>query len=129
MEASLYYPMLKRHDCASLDECAEVLGVDRSVLDEYVAKATSAGLGCVVCERVALGDPRERIRPVLTSDPSGAIVVWAGYLDELSEDEEDCRRFLNALVAQMGGTHLCAIGEWKPIARKSQARTTVDFVL
>jgi len=114
MEASLYYPMLKRHDCASLDACAEMLGVNRSVLDRYVARATSEGLGCIVCERVALDDTTQRVRPVLTRDPKGTIGVWAGYLDEISEDQEDCKRFLQALVAQMGGTYLCAIGEWKP---------------
>ena len=114
MAASLYYPMLKRHDCASLDDCARVLGVDRSVLDRYVERATRQGLGCIVCERVALDDTTQRIRPVLTWDRKGAVVVWSGYLDEISDDEEDCRRFLQALVAQMGGTHLCAIGEWKP---------------
>ena len=114
MEASLYYPMLKRHDCANLDACAEVLGVHRSVLDKYVETAASEGLACIVCERVALDDPTQRIRPVLTRDGKGAIVVWAGYLDELSEDQEDCKRFLQALVAAKGGTYLCAIGEWKP---------------
>jgi hypothetical protein len=114
MATSLYYPMLKRQDCASLDVCAELLGVHRSVLDRYVEKATSDGVACVVCERVALGDTTQRIRPVLTRDARGTIAVWAGYLDELSEDQEDCKRFLQSLVAQMGGTHLCAIGEWKP---------------
>ena len=115
MAPSLYYPMmLMRHECASLDVCAELLGVDRSVLDKYIEKATSEGMGCIVCERVALDNSTQRIRPVLTRDAKGTIGVWAGYLDEISEDQEDCRRFLQSIVAQMGGTYLCAIGEWKP---------------
>jgi hypothetical protein len=113
--APIYYPIIEQHRFGSVAAMVRRMGWPAELVGEYMQRAQVERSGCVVIDRLILGDPEFKMCAVLVMQPGGAVVLCAGLIGAASEDQAAVRELAAEFAAAAGfAGKLIAVGEFRP---------------
>jgi hypothetical protein len=111
----LYYPFFEHSKFGSIEAMCRRHGWPKAEQQQYVDLASLNQSDLVVCDKIVLGDPEDKVCAVLVLKPGGALVLCMGLFAEASEDRAAVEAFASELASDpdLRG-RLVAIGEFRP---------------